>query len=70
MAGALALAAVAAALWAGARLSVRWLAILPLGAGVALSGLRIDLALSRLDASFGSYSQTNSLIVSLGYGFK
>lgn len=41
-----------------------------LGAGVALSGLRLDLALSRLDATFGSYSQTNSLIVSLGYGFK
>ena len=40
-----------------------------LGAGVALSGLRLDLALSRLDATFGSYSQTNSLIVSLGYGF-
>ena len=41
-----------------------------LGAGVLLSGLRLDLALSRLDATFGSYSQTNSLIVSLGYGFK
>ncbi len=40
-----------------------------LGAGVLLSGLRLDLALSRLDATFGSYSQTNSLIVSLGYGF-
>ncbi|WP_375417814.1 PorV/PorQ family protein [uncultured Hymenobacter sp.] len=41
-----------------------------LGAGVALNGLRVDLALSRLDATFGSYSQTNSLIVSLGYGLK
>ena len=41
-----------------------------LGAGVALSGLRLDLALSRLNTTFGSYSQTNSLIVSLGYAFK
>ena len=41
-----------------------------LGAGVALSSLRLDLALSRLNTTFGSYSQTNSLIVSLGYAFK
>jgi hypothetical protein len=41
-----------------------------LGVGVALSGLRLDLALSRLNTTFGSYSQTNSLIVSLGYAFK
>lgn len=46
MAGALALAAVAAALWAGARLSVRWLAILPLGAGVAL-GLGLPVRRAR-----------------------
>ena len=42
-----------------------------LGAGVAISGLRVDLALSRLAVEkLGSTSQTNSLIVSLGYGFK
>jgi len=47
-----------------------WKGQYSLGAGVALSGLRIDLALSRLDleASGTSSSQTNSLIVSLGYG--
>ncbi|ARJ69661.1 Fe(3+)-hydroxamate ABC transporter permease FhuB [Paracoccus contaminans] len=46
MGGALALAAVAAALWALARLSVRWLAILPLGAGVAL-GLGLPVRRAR-----------------------
>ena len=48
----------------------QWKGQYSLGAGVALSGLRVDLALSRLDvgAQSGSSSQTNSLIVSLGYG--
>lgn len=42
-----------------------------MGAGLAFSGLRVDLALSRLAVEkVGSTSQTNSLIVSLGYGFK
>jgi hypothetical protein len=42
-----------------------------LGAGLAFSGLRVDLALSRLAVEkLGQTSQTNSLIVSLGYGFK
>ncbi len=42
-----------------------------LGAGVNVSGLRVDLALSRLAVeALGQTSQTNSLIVSLGYGFK
>jgi len=42
-----------------------------LGAGVNVSGLRVDLALSRLAVeALGQSSQTNSLIVSLGYGFK
>ena len=47
-----------------------WKGQYSLGAGVALSGLRIDLALSRLDleANGGTAAQTNSLIVSLGYG--
>lgn len=50
-----------------------WYAQPSLGVGVALSGLRLDLALSRLAVeSIGgqSSSQTNSIIVSLGYGFK
>ena len=48
-----------------------WKGQYSLGAGVAFSGLRIDLALSRLAVEkLGSTSQTNSLIVSLGYGFK
>ena len=48
-----------------------WKGQYSLGAGVAVSGLRIDLALSRLAVEkLGSASQTNSLIVSLGYGFK
>ena len=48
-----------------------WKGQYSLGAGVAISGLRIDLALSRLAVEkLGSTSQTNSLIVSLGYGFK
>ncbi|MBF9223088.1 putative type IX sorting system protein PorV2 [Hymenobacter ruricola] len=48
-----------------------WKGQYSLGAGVAISGLRVDLALSRLAVEkLGSASQTNSLIVSLGYGFK
>ncbi len=48
-----------------------WKGQYSLGAGVALSGLRVDLALSRLAVeALGQSSQTNSLIVSLGYGFK
>ncbi|HEX8329871.1 MAG TPA: PorV/PorQ family protein [Hymenobacter sp.] len=48
-----------------------WKGQYSLGAGVAVSALRIDLALSRLPVEkLGSSSQTNSLIVSLGYGFK
>lgn len=49
-----------------------WKGQYTLGAGVAVSGLRVDLALSRLAVEkLGSgSSQTNSLIVSLGYGFK
>ena len=49
-----------------------WKGQYSLGAGVAFSGLRVDLALSRLAVEkLGSdASQTNSLIVSLGYGFK
>ena len=49
----------------------QWKGQYSLGAGVAFSGLRVDLALSRLAVEkLGSTSQTNSLIVSLGYGFK
>lgn len=48
-----------------------WKGQYSLGAGAAISGLRVDLALSRLAVEkLGSASQTNSLIVSLGYGFK
>ena len=49
----------------------QWKGQYSLGAGVAFSGLRVDLAVSRLalDVNGGSASQTNSLIVSLGYGF-
>ena len=48
-----------------------WKGQYSLGVGVAVSGLRIDLALSRLAVEkLGSSSQTNSLIVSLGYAFK
>ena len=48
-----------------------WKGQYSLGAGVAISGLRVDLALSRLAVEkLGSASQTNSLIVSLGYSFK
>ena len=51
--------------------SMQWKGQYSLGAGVAVSGLRVDLALSRLAVEkLGSTSQTNSLIVSLGYGFK
>ena len=47
----------------------QWRGQYSLGAGVAFSGLRVDLALSRLAVEkLGSTSQTNSLIVSLGYG--
>lgn len=42
-----------------------------LGVGLALSGLRLDLALSRLAIErLGESSQANSIMVSLGYGFK
>ncbi len=52
-------------------LSKQWKGQYSLGAGVAVSGLRVDLALSRLAVEkLGNTSQTNSLIVSLGYGFK
>ena len=48
-----------------------WKGQYTLGAGVAVSGLRVDLALSRLAVEkLGNSAQTNSLIVSLGYGFK
>lgn len=51
--------------------SLQWKGQYSLGAGVAISSLRVDLALSRLAVEkLGSASQTNSLIVSLGYGFK
>ncbi|WP_201982083.1 putative type IX sorting system protein PorV2 [Hymenobacter rubidus] len=51
--------------------SMQWKGQYSFGAGVAISGLRVDLALSRLAVEkLGSTSQTNSLIVSLGYGFK
>ncbi|WP_460583433.1 putative type IX sorting system protein PorV2 [Hymenobacter arcticus] len=47
----------------------QWKGQYSLGAGVAISGLRVDLALSRLAVEkLGATSQTNSLIVSLGYG--
>ncbi|TDN40270.1 hypothetical protein A8B98_15000 [Hymenobacter sp. UV11] len=51
-------------------LQKQWKGQYSLGAGVAISGLRVDLALSRLDVGVqgGASSQTNSLIVSLGYG--
>ena len=42
-----------------------------LGVGVALSGLRLDVALSQLAIEkLGGRSQTNNIIVSLGYGIK
>ncbi|HEX8424731.1 PorV/PorQ family protein [Hymenobacter sp.] len=42
-----------------------------LGVGVALSGLRLDLALSQLAIEkLGGRSQTSNIIVSLGYGIK
>jgi len=44
-----------------------WKGQYSLGAGVAFSGLRVDLALSRL--ALDETSNVNSLIVSLGYGF-
>jgi hypothetical protein len=45
----------------------QWKGQYSLGAGVAFSGLRVDLALSRL--ALDESSSVNSLIVSLGYGF-
>jgi hypothetical protein len=45
----------------------QWKGQYSLGAGVAFSGLRVDLALSRL--VLDETSNVNSLIVSLGYGF-
>ncbi|TVT43797.1 conjugal transfer protein TraF [Hymenobacter setariae] len=45
----------------------QWKGQYSLGAGVAFSGLRVDLALSRL--ALDQSSSVNSLIVSLGYGF-
>jgi hypothetical protein len=44
-----------------------WKGQYSLGAGVAFSGLRVDLALSRL--ALDESASVNSLIVSLGYGF-
>lgn len=44
-----------------------WKGQYSLGAGVAISGLRVDLALSRL--ALDQSASVNSLIVSLGYGF-
>jgi hypothetical protein len=44
-----------------------WKGQYSLGAGVAFSGLRVDLALSRL--ALDETANVNSLIVSLGYGF-
>jgi hypothetical protein len=44
-----------------------WKGQYSLGAGVAFSGLRVDLALSRL--AVDESANVNSLIVSLGYGF-
>ncbi|RPD47803.1 PorV/PorQ family protein [Hymenobacter sediminis] len=42
-----------------------------LGVGLALSGLRLDMALSRMAVEkVGQQSQPTSIIVSLGYGFK
>ena len=45
----------------------QWKGQYSLGAGVAFSGLRVDLALSRL--ALDQTTNVNSLIVSLGYGF-
>ena len=45
----------------------QWKGQYSLGAGVAISGLRVDLALSRL--AVDQSANVNSLIVSLGYGF-
>ncbi|MFD1875132.1 PorV/PorQ family protein [Hymenobacter bucti] len=45
----------------------QWKGQYSLGAGVAFSGLRVDLALSRL--ALDQSASVNSLIVSLGYGF-
>ncbi|WP_460612439.1 putative type IX sorting system protein PorV2 [Hymenobacter seoulensis] len=51
--------------------SEEWKAQPSLGVGVALSGLRLDMALSRLAVEkLGQRSQPTSIIVSLGYGFK
>lgn len=49
----------------------KWKVQPTLGVGLALSGLRLDLALSRLAIEkLGESSQANSIMVSLGYGFK
>ncbi|MFD2785121.1 putative type IX sorting system protein PorV2 [Hymenobacter rubripertinctus] len=51
--------------------SEAWKAQPSLGVGVALSGLRLDLALARLAVEkLGQSSQPTSIIVSLGYGLK
>ena len=51
--------------------SEAWKAQPSLGVGVALSGLRIDLALARMAVEkLGQSSQPTSIIVSLGYGIK
>jgi len=51
--------------------SENWKVQPSLGVGVALSGLRLDVALSQLAIEkLGGRTQTNNIIVSLGYGFK
>ncbi|OON68627.1 PorV/PorQ family protein [Hymenobacter sp. CRA2] len=53
-------------------LKEQWSVQPTLGVGLALSGLRLDVALSRLaiEKIAGQSSQANSVMVSLGYGFK
>ena len=51
----------------GSNYKQTWKGQYSLGAGVAFSGLRVDLALSRL--AVDESANVNSLIVSLGYGF-
>ncbi|GAA4384087.1 PorV/PorQ family protein [Hymenobacter koreensis] len=49
----------------------KWRVQPTMGVGVATNGLRLDLALTRLAVeSLGQSGQANSIIVSLGYGFK
>ncbi|WP_022826112.1 PorV/PorQ family protein [Hymenobacter norwichensis] len=51
--------------------SEQWKVQPSLGVGVALSGLRLDVALSQLAIEkLGGRTQTNNIIVSLGYGIK